>query len=404
MGEHLSPQQQRRPRRTATPSAPASTAGRSPGLQRYLGNLALGNLLNLRLGAFTETLPGTQIPIPASLQVISGLGRPFGMPFMLNLSPQLISLHLLNSLVLQSSTRPGTPIEAAHEPQNQAQIRLEDPSLLWHPSTGRLNAFGTLAVDSTYPAGLVDPLEIDVAIASNQIGVFSGTARTLGGALTSDFNLRLHYKADRLAERVRSAFTPEGGPGEVATEITHPGFTLGGTVRLAGLPIAGFSATAPTTVPLDNPIIGAPAAFPIRLTSGGIIIAPAGTVSDISVPALGYNYSNFDAEAGTSFTSALLPKLSLEAISEGRPALEQFPVFAFAEFTHARRITDDVDIGVRLTVQISSPEVRDIFFGAPAEPQAQGVNYDALLQTYGSATKPTVPAVPNIGGVLYGTF
>ncbi len=45
---------------------------------------------------------------------------------------------------------------------------------------------------------------------------------------------------------------------KLANEITHPGFSLEGTLGLGPLPLSTFSAYAPTTVPIGSPLFGAP--------------------------------------------------------------------------------------------------------------------------------------------------
>ena len=126
-------------------------------------------------------------------------------------------------------------------------------------------------------------------------------------------------------ESVRTALT------RLANEITHPGFSVSGGLRLGPVPLSTFSASAPTTVPLPSPLYGAPASFPLTYSAGGVVLAPPGSITDIAVPALGYTRSSFGATSGTSFTAAVLPTLSPASISAGAPLVRQFPVYAYAE-------------------------------------------------------------------------
>jgi hypothetical protein len=198
-------------------------------------------------------------------------------------------------------------------------------------------------------------------------------------------------------EALRTALT------QLANEITHPGFSVSGSLRLGPVPLSTFSASAPTTVPLPHPLLGAPASFPITTSAGGVVLAPPGSITDIAVPALGYSYSSFGATAGTSFTSALLPTLSPSAISAGQPFVRQFPVYAFAEVSHVRRITTGFDLGVRATLQVSTPD-----FAGRLPPSADPVErFRQTHQDYLDASNRTsapTPSVPNIGLSVFGRF
>jgi hypothetical protein len=190
----------------------------------------------------------------------------------------------------------------------------------------------------------------------------------------------------------------------LANEITHPGFSLRGTLGLGPLPLSTFSAYAPTTVPLARPLFGAPAPFPLTYSAGGVILAPPGAITDITVPAFGYTYSSFGATSGTSFTAAALPTLSPTAISAGRPFAEQFPVYVYAELSHVRRVSSSLDLGVRLTAQFSTPELA----GSAAAPTGDAnAQFQQALQQYQEANNPSQPAkppVPNIGVTFFGRF
>jgi hypothetical protein len=190
--------------------------------------------------------------------------------------------------------------------------------------------------------------------------------------------------------------------GDFATELSHPGFSLQGSLRLGSLPLSGFSFEAPTTVPLASPLLGAPTAFPSTSSAYGVVLAPPGSITDIAVPAFGYSYSSFDAKSGFSFTSAALPTLSPTAISAGgRSFNEQFPVYVFAEATYVRRVARTVDLGLRLTAQFSTP---DLTGRAPAEAGDINTLIQENAKLYQQKGGDEKPPVPNFGLTVVGRF
>ncbi|MGB8507342.1 MAG: DUF4157 domain-containing protein, partial [Pyrinomonadaceae bacterium] len=277
-------------------------------------------------GPLTATLPGTRIPIPASLRLTNafnlgpGLAAPSIPSFVVDLSPRMFVAHLLENIDLSTSATPGTPPGAENLPENISRVSLLNPTIYFNPATRRLSGTATLSVASSYPAVLHAPNEFSVTFDSTELGAFSGS---LGyGPAHLDFTLNLHYDTARLEQALRPAFAPQGGfdgfwqrfqiilrqtipnarfegvsealqlllrslisgnirgeafaartleliassipegvsPESVRTavtqfanEMTHPGFTAGGTLRIGSLPISTFSAVAPTTVPLARP-------------------------------------------------------------------------------------------------------------------------------------------------------
>jgi len=414
------------------------------------------------------TFLGARIPVPTSLRLTNALGLGPGPSAVLDVSPRLIVGHLLENVDLSSTTRPGTPPEAAPTAENQQRISLVNPTVTLDPSTGRLRGWATLSVGTEYPLNLRGPTDLRVEIESTELGTFTGQ---LGyGPLHADFRLRFHYDTARLEEAVHGAFAPRGGfqafwvrlqailrgaaPGirlgsvdgalqdllravqlgqidtaafatrvislvgqsipagatldsvrtalsNLADELRHPGFTLTGSAGLGPIPLSFFRATAPTTTPLARPLYGAPAAFPITSSAGGVIVAPAGAITSVAVPALGYTRSSFGARSGSSITAALLPTLSPSAISAGESLARQFPVYAYVEYNYVRRVSNDLDVGVRLTVQVSTPEL------APAAPPAAdpAARLQQTIQDYQSGTTAAdKPPTPNVGLSVVGRF
>jgi hypothetical protein len=139
-----------------------------------------------------------------------------------------------------------------------------------------------------------------------------------------------------------------------ASELKHPGFSATGGVRLFGLPLSHFDASAPTTVPLAHPLLNAPAKFPLTTSQYGVILTPPGALSSVSLPAPGASYSSFDRKSGLSATIAALPTLSTSAISAGEGPLKEFPVVSYGEVSYVRRFNQNLELGVRLTVSVST--------------------------------------------------
>jgi hypothetical protein len=418
-----------------------------------------------------QSLLGQRLQVPASLRLTNALGLGPGPSFIADISPQMLMLHLLQSIDLHAWTRPGTPPGLESDPASQARISLINPTVTFDTTTGTLRGRGTLSIGSDYPLTVKPPTDVSVEFASSQLGQFSG--RLGYGPLHADFTLRLHYDTARFEQALRPVFAPEGGfagfwarfqvilrdtvpgidlggasealqsllrsvmTGEVrgadfatrtlallsasipagadldrlrsalvsfAAEITHPGFTLAGGLGLGPIPLSRYTVTAPTTVPLSRPLYGAPAAFPLSYRAYGTVLAPAGSVTSVAVPAFGYTSASFGATSGTSLTAAVLPTLSPAAISAGEPLARQFPIYAYVEFSHIRRISSDLDLGLRLTLQVSTPDL-----ARTGEPQGQNAAdlLDRMLRSYQEASRPPgseEALLPNIGLSVYGRF
>jgi hypothetical protein len=182
------------------------------------------------------------------------------------------------------------------------------------------------------------------------------TATASYGPLEANASIRLHYDTDRLANALGS------GLGAVGTELTHPGFSTSGTLGLRlgsrlRVPLTYFSAGAPTTVPRRQPLLGAPTSFPLSYGAVGAIVAPQGSLFSVSAPALGATGGRFGERSGFSGTLALAPTLSTEAISKGDALSQQFPLYAFAEVSYVRRVSDGLELRVRAIAQVNTAEL-----------------------------------------------
>ena len=199
-------------------------------------------------------------------------------------------------------------------------------------------------------------------------------------------------------ESLRTALT------QLAQELTHPGFTATGSLGLGPVPLGVYRAEAPTTVPLARPLAGAPAPFPIRYGAAGVILAPPGSITTTSVPAFGATGAAFGARSGVSGTAAVLPTISPASISAGLPFANQFPVYASLEVSGVTRVSNGLDLGLRLTVQVSTPE---LFGGGAAGAQSAEERFRQMLGSYqesGRGGAGSQPTVPNIGLNVFGTF
>jgi hypothetical protein len=190
---------------------------------------------------------------------------------------------------------------------------------------------------------------------------------------------------------------------ELAQEFAHPGFRLTGGLGLGPIPLSRYAITAPTTRPIRRPLLGAPTSFPSTIGAYGTVIAPAGSITSVPVPAFGGLYSSFGERQGFSAIGGLLPSISTQAISERRPAAAQFPVYAFAEVSYVRRVSDALDLGLRLTAQVSTPE----FFGRQAPSTDPAERFRQMQSQYLEARQSiAAPQLipPTAGLTVFGRF
>lgn len=188
---------------------------------------------------------------------------------------------------------------------------------------------------------------------------------------------------------------------ELVEEVTHPGFSLTGGLGLGPIPLSRFSVTAPTTRPLDRPLPGAPTAFPSTIGAYGTVIAPAGSITQVPVPAFGGLYSRYGERTGFSAIGGLLPTLSPESISLGRPFAAQFPIYLFAEVSYVNRVSGSLDLGVRVSGQLSTPQLL-----GPTPPTTDPAEqFRETHRNYLESQNLNAPlSVPNIGVTVFGRF
>jgi len=201
------------------------------------------------------------------------------------------------------------------------------------------------------------------------------------------------------AENVRTAVN------QFVHEISYPSLNVSGTAGIGGLPFTFFGAEAPTTAPIAHPLPGAPTNFPINAYAAGVVAAPAGAITQTPVPAVGVTATSFNERRGMSVTGAVLPTISPTAISAGQGFVSEFPTYAYAEVSYVRRISRDLDMGVRLTVDINTAQVWGPRATPPADPAAR---LSQSIQNYqtaaGQAPGTDTPPTPNLGISVFGRF
>lgn len=369
--------------------APAAPAG---GLDRILGNAGLGLLddpsrVDIPIGASRFTLLGDRFPLPARLRLTNAFGAGPGPTFVADLDPRQLVLHLMSSLDLAGGTVPGTP-EGKDAP---APTQLVNPTVRVNLRTGHLDGWATVHVPAAYPAHLHPGTDLDVRVDSDVTSPWRWTVGASYGPLVAEATVRLHYDPARLATAAHS------GLSTVGSELAAPGFTADGTARLGPVPVAKFGAEAASTRPRQQPLLGAPNAFPSEQHAYGVIVAPAGSVTSVAAPALGGTYARYGERTGLSATAALLPTLDPEAKDRGLSQL--FPVHAYAEVSAVRRVSSGLELGLRTVLQVNSAEL--------AVPPALPAPDFHPPRANTDPTKPpelTPPFTPQVGVTVFGRF
>jgi hypothetical protein len=322
----------------------------------------------------------------------NALGLGAGPTFVADLDPRMLVVNLLGTIDLQSSTIAGTPPSGEGDAANQGRLTLEHTRAQLDLSSGAINGSATLHVPSSYPPSLHPGTDVGVSVASNVTSPWRWQVGANYGPLEANATLRLHYDLGRLTTAAQS------GAGEVGQELTHPGVSAGGSVRAFGVPITGFGLEAPTTRPRQQPLLGAPTAFPSTMWAGGAIVAPAGAIAETPVPALGFTRSSFGERSGTSITAAAVPTISAPDISAGASVARMFPIRAYAEVAYVNRLSDGLELGVRAVLQINTAEL----LSAPQLPQYEPDNRASADPAGGRATP--APPTPQVGVTIFGRF
>jgi hypothetical protein len=264
--------------------------------------------------------------------------------------------------------------------------------------------------------------EIATRLAAIVGGVTRGRVRRIDAETLRDWLGRVAHSDmsfDEFQECATTLLTTRLGPNaevgllltalrNLANELAHPGFRLSGSAGfgpigfLGGIRLpTGFRASAPTTVPRKLPLLTAPTNFPISYLAGGVIPTPPGSLFNVPALGLGATGASFGERAGGSFTAAFLPSLDTDAISEKLSGWNKFPVYAYVELSGVTRVSEGLELGLRLTAQMSTAE----FFGSTAPAKDQEARHRALVDTLQGIddTSPEL-AKPNIGATLFGRF
>ena len=372
---------------------------------------------------------GARLPLPGSLRITNAYSVGSAPGFVVDLSPQRFVLHLLDSLVLSSAPRSGTPPYALERPENQARTRLLNPTLIIDPTTGRLHGRSTLSIESDYPASYKTPTDVDVQIDSTELGHFSG--RLAYGPLHADFTLRLGYDTQRIERALSPAFAPVGGLAEFSSHlraILHdsvPGIrlesvadalqdlaraVLSGDIQAAtfvsrtidlvrkSLP-PGFSVARLRTAlnhlvtELTHPGFNLRGTFGLGPLPLGTFAASAPTTVPLARPLpgapaaypLAYWAGGVIIAPAGAITRTAVPAFGYTRSEfdatrgwsvtsavlptldpTGKDLVHLFPVYGYLEVSHVRRVSDGLDVGIRFTAQVSSLDVQSFLAGRPA--------------------------------------
>jgi len=400
------------------------------------------------------SLLGTTLPLPTSLVLANPTGT--GPGFIARISPQGFVGALLGVIDLTSSPREGVPLERLSEPDAYKRISLVNPIVSINPRTGAVSGFAKLSVGSDYPSWLKEPTELDVEVTSTQLDHWTGDI-SLYGVLRADFELTLKYNTHQIESSLSPVFAPPGGlagarerfrailiesvPGidltspirsletllqaaaagtldgaafsaavikelgqsipaganlanlkkalaQLGDELAHPGYDADAKVRIGRLPISTVSArSSGGKTPIKS------------FSAAGVIVVPPGTVARVPAPAAGATYQRITPEGTLSATVAALPSLSIEAINQHRPLVEQIPIYTYGEVTYTRNVGKDAKVGVRLTVNVSTPEIPTL-----AKLLRTGVAAPSPQQEQPGAPAPPASPPPNVMLSIFGSF
>jgi hypothetical protein len=89
-----------------------------------------------------------------------------------------------------------------------------------------------------------------------------------------------------------------------------------------------------------------------------LILAPPGAVTSTVAPAYGSFEETQTLKIHKRFMYGVLQKLDTDALGRsGALFVEKFPTSGYLEYTHATRLGDDAEVGIRLGVRVSSSDV-----------------------------------------------
>jgi hypothetical protein len=114
--------------------------------------------------------------------------------------------------------------------------------------------------------------------------------------------------------------------------------------------------------PLDTQLRGrlrfTPEGPEATYSASRLILAPPGAVTSTWAPAVGSFSETRTLQGHERLMFGVLQKLDVEAL--GRPGamfVEKFPTSGYFEYTRARRYGDDLEVGVRLGVRLSTSDL-----------------------------------------------
>lgn len=398
--------------------------------------------------------------------------------FILDVSPQEILTRILGGLDLHAKPKEGTRESVQGQPEHQNRVRLIDPVLKLDLPARHLRGSAILSFGSEYPEIFTEPLDLHLSIDSSDLPSFQGRVSLAGiepiwGELTVNIRYKtpkeLKAKAKALVgkptpaelwkrlEPLLEQAVPGLQPGRLAGELTSllDGL-LGGTLspsdfvkKAAGAvrklqprfpgetaeraiwlflaqvaPVIEATGRIKVDLPGNLPVVTiskgkagmrvGPEGPSLSYQAWGAILAPAGAISDVTVPALGYLRGTKTARSSSRFMVGGLQSLSPEAIGAGKSLVQGFPTFAYVEYTRIRHLSDGLEIGVKLSAQLSSPQVATWLKGGGGEPPFSpeeiltGAEGEKGLRTKGripsSPVAPMSQLAPISGVAVFGNF
>jgi hypothetical protein len=269
----------------------------------------------------------------------------------------------VDNVNLKGGDRTGTPPGKPTLPGNRADLlTIRNLQVTGDASDGMLSGIGTLSVTNpSDPAHLTTPLDIDFKLNTTKLIVSTqgvsqgvqGSGSMLGGAVTANFTARFSYDSDRFKRALQ---------GKLSAPDLAPSLDVSGALDVAvfkKIPFlknifrTKFELNAPTTAPVRRPLSGSLFAFPSTYKFTGIVPVPAGGLFDVHAAGFGVHRGGFDAKSGSSLTLSVTPV-----------PLPPFPVYLYADYYRAMKVSDGVEVGVRLTVALDKADLSKFFGNA----------------------------------------